>query len=118
MENIDDKFLNRIMKEPVVSADSDFVNKVMEKIELETSTTQKKGFIKTIEFQSFVALFLGIIVYGFTNPDFPKIIFQSFIKMTDSPYFSQILTFLSAFIFLVIADIIIRKSKPKYFLAL
>ena len=118
MENTDDKFLNRLMKESVVTTDSDFAEKVMVKIQTDTTVLKKKSIFTTIEFQSIVILFLGIIVYALINPDFLKIINQSFIQITKLHYFNQILTFLSAFFFLILVDMIIRKSKIRLFLVM
>ena len=118
MENTEDKFLNHLMKESVVTADSNFAEKVIAKIQPDTTVLKKKSIFSTIEFQSIAALLLGIIVYSFINPDFLKIINQSLIQITKLHYFGQTLTFLFALVFLILVDVIIRKSKVKLFLTM
>ncbi len=117
MKDINDQFLKQVMRESIIQVSDDFTEKVMDKIQTEASD-KKETLLLTIEFQLTIFVLAATALYYFTNPQSFKIIFQSIHRITEIHYFNQFVTFLASFIFLVVIDIIIRKSKPKIFLSL
>ncbi len=117
MKDINDQFLKQVMRESMIQVSDDFTEEVMGKIQTETSD-KKETLFSTIEFQLTVFVLAATALYYFINPQFLKVIFQSLHQIIEIHYFNQFVTFLASIFFLIIVDIIIRKSKFKIFLSL